>query len=134
MHKDGLNKQQGDDMIDAQYLIGEHHYPRGQALQYFVDEGLGAVTYKVIDATQLRMHGNEVLGKFIVEEGSTRLPDADPKTIGSAVRKIYETVKTKYRFPHLDLVKTTIDEEGVFAVSYAEIFVTMHHLMQETEN
>lgn len=121
-------------MVDAQYLIGEYHYPRGRALQYFVDEGLGAVTYKVIDVTKLRINRNEIIGRVVIEEGSERLPDTDPKTIGSIIKKIYEMVKTKYRFSHLDLVKTTTDEDGAFAVGYAEIFVMMHHLMQKSEN
>ncbi len=116
-------------MIESRYLIGECYYPRGHALQYFIDEKRGFLIYRVIDATRPQSR----TGKPVVEEGKRAIMD-NPKLRNAIIKETYRIIKSKYKFDCLDLVRTDIDLGREFAKGYAEIFVTMHDLMQQAEN
>ncbi len=116
-------------MIESRYLIGEYYYPRGHALQYFIDEKKGILVYRVIDATRPQSRA----GKPVVEEGKRAIMGS-PKLRRALIKETYRLIKSKYRFPNLDLVKTEIDRKSEFAKGYTEVFVTMHDLMRQAEN
>ena len=116
-------------MIESRYLIGESIYPRGHALQYFIDEKKGILIYRVIDATRPQSK----VGKPIVEEGKRAIA-SNPKIRNAVIKETYHLIKSKYRFDRLDLSHTEPDTEEEFARDYAEIFITMHELMAPIEN
>ena len=113
-------------MIESRYLIGESAYPRGRALQYYIDEKKGLLVFRVIDATRSK------IGKPI-EEGKRAIV-SNQRLRSAVIKETYHLIKSKYQFTKLDLVRTDIDKENEFAKNYAEVFTTMHDLMRSIEN